>query len=145
MKIMLIILAVILYIVSIYFFNKFKKVRNIKKNSIEVMGTITDATILKQFFVLEDDHSRGWHREWYTEYKLKVEYEIKGEKRETYIERTQNSILKSPVGEKEILYINDDLNSIIKVETTSMYFGIGAIIFMVATMTVALIFILPNL
>ena len=54
------------------------------------MGTITDATISKQFFVLEDDHSRGWHREWYTEYKLKVEYEIKGEKRETYIERTQN-------------------------------------------------------
>ena len=46
---------------------------------------------------------------------------------------------------KEILYINDDLNTIIKVETTSMYFGIAAIIFMVATMTVALIFILPNL
>lgn len=109
------------------------------------MGTITDATISKQFFVLEDDHSRGWHREWYTEYKLKVEYEIKGEKRETYIERTQNSILKYPVGEKEILYINDDLNTIIKVETTSMYFGFAAIIFMVATMTVALIFILPNL
>ena len=144
MKIMLIILAVILYIVSIYFFNKFKKVRNIKKNSSEVMGTITDATILEQFFVTEKDY-RGWQRKWYTKYKLKVEYEIKGEKRETYIERTQNSILKSPVGEKEILYINDDLNSIIKVETTSMYFGIGAIIFMVATMTVALIFILPNL
>lgn len=145
MKIMLIILAVILYIVSIYFFNKFKKVRNIKKNSIEVMGTITDAIILKQFFVLEYDHSRGWHREWYTEYKLKVEYEIKGEKRETYIERAQNSILKSPVGEKEILYINDDLNSIIKVETTSMYFGIGAFCVMIATALVVLLYILPDI
>lgn len=141
---LVIIIAIILYILSIFFFYKYKKIRQIKKNSIEVMATVIDETV-KDKYRLNDS--------WYIVYKMKVEYEINGQKRETYIQRTEaenyyfwksDKQHKSHIGEKEILYVNDDVNEIVDIETTSMYFGLGTVCAMLGTAAIALIFILND-